>query len=300
MAKPGIEIIYQNNEIVVINKPSGVSVTADRSGDAELVDILGEQVGPQEASRLRLVHRLDKDTSGAMILAKNTQTQSRLSSYFEKKLIRKTYLALVTGAVPGREGTIDAPLAHCRAKAQLMCVDRKKGKEAVTQWRLLADFGAAALLSVNPVTGRTHQVRVHLAGIGTPLAIDRLYGSSQPLFLSDFKPDYRLGKGQAERPLIERLTLHAYQIELPKPRTTSSVIPAKPVLSRACAESGRSVEGAGIHTCQQPSGFDCFVARLDKKFAACIKMFAKHNPKGFDAFINRNDLTSIMGAERLC
>ena len=285
IAKGQVEIIYQacpraqrrDDDVLVINKPSGISVTKDRSGAVELADILGEQLGQQIRSELRLVHRLDKDTSGVMILAKNAETQSRFSSYFGRRQVKKTYLALVTGAVPGQQGRIDVPLAQSRKKPGLMCIVRKKGKEAVTDWKLLADFGTVALLAVNPVTGRTHQIRVHLPHIGLPLAIDPLYGSSRPLFLSDFKTDYRLAKGQTEKPLIERLTLHAYQLSF------RAQPPAEP-RNLIDSSSNRS---------------DCFIAGLDKKFTATIKMLTKHNPKGLDAFVNPDDFFRIVNTQRL-
>jgi hypothetical protein len=113
------------------------------------------------------------------------------------------------------------------------------------------------------------------------LAIDPLYGADRPLFLSDFKSDYRLSKGQTEKPLIDRLTLHAYQI----------VIPAEPVLSK--------VEGAGIQLNPEPNRPAHFIARLDKKFAATIKMLTRHNPKGLDAFTNTDDFSKILNAQRL-
>jgi len=266
MPKTKIEIIHEDDDILVINKPSGVSVTADRSGEPELVDILAEQLGPQIRSTLRLVHRLDKHTSGVMVLAKNAQTQSAFSSRFEKRLVTKTYLALARGIIPGREGTIDLPLAHSNKKPGLMRVARKKGKEAITNWKLLADFGATALLAVHPLTGRTHQLRVHLPSVGMPLLIDPLYGNHKPFFLSDFKADYRLGKRQIEKPLIERLTLHAYQIQL--------------------------LEFQENHPAS-------FIAALDKKFAAAIKMLTKHNPNGPDAFVNPDDFSKIMNAQEL-
>jgi 23S rRNA pseudouridine1911/1915/1917 synthase len=286
MPKMKIEVIHKDDDIIVINKPSGVSVTADRSGQPQLVDILAEQLGPQIRSELRLVHRLDKHTSGVMILALNPQAQSAFSSYFERKLVKKTYLALVTGVVRGQEGTIDMPLAQNRKKPALMCINRKKGKEAITEWKLLADFGTIALLAVSPLTGRTHQIRVHLPSIRLPLLIDPLYGNPKPFFLSDFKTDYRLGKGRTENPLIERLTLHAYQLELPK---LSSVIPAHSVIPAQ----------AGIHVNTEPSRPDCFIAALDKKFAATIKMLTKHNPKGIDALLNPDDFSKIINAQRL-
>jgi RluA family pseudouridine synthase len=266
MASTEIQILYHDDNILVINKPTAVSVTADRTGQAELTDILSEQLGAQLCSRLRLVHRLDKHTSGVMILAKNAPSQSILSSHFENRLVEKTYLALVTGIVCGRRGMVDVPLAHSRKKPQLMCIDRKKGKEALTEWKLVADFGTIAMLAVRPLTGRTHQIRVHLPSIGLPLAIDPLYGNSKPLFLSDFKPDYQLGKDRTEKPLMTRLTLHAYQIEFPKPLGN---VP------------------------------QYFVAALDKKFAATVKLLAKHNPKGPNAFANPDDFGNIINTQRL-
>ena len=266
MSKTKIEMIYADDDIIVINKPSGVSVTKDRTGAPQLVDILAEQLGPQRSSELRLVHRLDKPTSGVMILAKNKETQSKFSSYFERKLVKKTYLAIVTGVLPRRQGTIDTRLARSRKKPGLMCITRKKGKEAITDWKVLADFGTIALLAVEPLTGRTHQIRVHLPNIGLPLTIDPLYGSSRPLFLSDFKPDYRLGKGKIEKPLIDRLTLHAYQLS--------------------------------IANCKSKIANE-FIAGLDKKFAATIKMLTKHNPKGPDAFTDPDNFSKIINARRL-
>ncbi len=261
-----IEIIYQDNDIIVINKPSGISVTADRSGNAELVEILSDQLGQTQAKQLRLTHRIDKQTSGVMLLAKNTPAQSQFSSYFEKRLMTKTYLAIVTGIVSKTEGIIKLPLAQSAKDFQKMRVYTKRGKEALTEWRLLADFSTIALLAVYPITIRTHQIRVHLPAAKMPLAIDPLYGTSEPLYLSSFKAKYRLGKGQIEKSLIDRLTLHAYQLELPKPQT------------------------------DRP---DCFVAPLDKKFAAAIKMLNKYNPRGSEAFTDTETFSRIITAKPL-
>ena len=264
-ARQEIDIIYQDDDVLVVNKPSGVSVTKDRSGSAKLTDILGEQLG-EEGSELRLVHRLDKATSGVMILAKNIDAQTRFTNYFRNRLVKKTYLVLVTGVVSGLQGRIDSPIAPNPKKPSLMCIGRKKGKEAVTIWRLLADFGGVALLAVSPITGRTHQIRVHLPHIGLPLAIDPYYGSRRPLFLSDFKADYRLAQDQREKPLIERLTLHSYQIQF---------------LNR------------------EKDYPEIFIAGLDKKFTATIKMLNKHNPKGPNAFLNPDDFCRIVSSQRL-
>ena len=260
MAKTKNDIIYQDDSIIVINKPSGVSVTKDRSGADDIVKLLKADFARDQ---LRLIHRLDKLTSGVMVLARTAEAQSSIAGMFAKRQVKKTYLALVNGAVMQDKGRINAPLAHDRKNPKLMRIDPRKGKPAITDWRLLADFGPAAFLAVNPVTGRTHQIRIHFASRSMPLAIDPLYGGTRPILLSDFKPNYARKKEQQEKPLMERMTLHAYQLELPLENGQMSV----------------------------------FTAPLDKKFAATIKMLTKHNPKGKDAFLDRQDLENIIKAK---
>lgn len=261
-----IQVIYQDDNILVVNKPSGVSVTKDRSGDVQLTDLLAKQMDFEVVDSLRLVHRLDKLTSGVLILAKNLETQSVISSSFEKQFVKKTYLAIVTGLAASDHGHINARITDCSKEPGKMCLTRKRGKKACTNWKLLADFGTASLLAVSPVTGRTHQIRVHLPSISMPLTIDPLYGSDRGIYLSDFKSNYRLGKGQTEQPLMDRLTLHAYQVTL--------IIPPN----------------------NEPQ---TFVAPLDKKFCTTIKMFTKHNPKGLDAFTDKQNFEKIINAESL-
>jgi len=264
MPKKPIPIIYSDDKLLVINKPTGIP--ASRTGSEQLIDILSGQLGTRESDKLQFIHRIDKDASGIMLLAKTKEAQAILSQYFEQGLIRKTYLGLVAGFVQDEQGTIDAPLAQCKRDYQLMRIDRKRGKKAVTDYKVLANFGAVSLLAIYPRSERTHQIRVHLSSIGLGLAIDPLYSSNQPLMLSSFKPGYRFGKDKKESPLIDRLTLHSYQLELPATER-----------DRPC----------------------CFVAGLDKKFAAVIKMLNKHNPNGPDAFTNTGDFENIISAGRL-
>jgi 23S rRNA pseudouridine955/2504/2580 synthase/23S rRNA pseudouridine1911/1915/1917 synthase len=275
MAKAKIEIIYDDNDIFIINKPAGMSVTNDRTGASQLIDILAQQLPAEMVNHLQLVHRLDKQTSGVMILAKTPQAQSEYSGYFARRLVRKIYLAIVTGFPPADRGRIEARLTpDGRIPGQMRITD-KKGKEALTEWKLLASFNSTHLLAVLPVTGRTHQIRLHLPSIGLPLAVDPLYGSSRPLLLSDFKQNYNLGKYQEEKPLLDRLSLHAYQLEF----------------------TGADDDSASW--LQQSHPPDYFIAGLDKKFKACIKMLTKHNPLGKNAFINPDDFKKIINTERL-
>ncbi len=276
-----IEIFYQDKDIIVLSKPSGVSVTRDRTGSPQLLDVLKHQINAEDISRLRLVHRLDKDTSGLFLLARNKQTQTIYCRMFEDKQILKTYLAIVRGPVTQTSGTIDLPLIPNRHQPNRMCIAKRKGKKAVTEWKLLADFGRLKLLAVHPLSGRTHQIRVHLSAVGLPLAIDPFYSTSRPLYLSEFKADYRLGKGKEEKPLIERLTLHAYQL----------VIPAQPALSEPVLSNIEGVEGARIQS-------RIFVAPLDKKFAATLKMLTRHNPKGDKAWENIDYYNAIIAAKK--
>jgi len=279
--------------------------------------MLGEQLGEQIRSKLRLVHRLDKATSGVMILAKNIETQTRFTGYFKSRHVKKTYLALVTGVVPGRQGRIDMPLAQSPKKPSLMCIARNKGKESVTNWKLLADFGAVALLAVSPITGRTHQIRVHLPHVGLPLAIDPLYGSSRPLFLSDFKTDYQLARDQTEKPLIERLTLHAYQLSFRAEHNTTPSFRAEHNTTPSFQAEHNTTPSFQAEHNTTPSfraepkaesrnlidnsfnGPEVFIAGLDKKFTATVKMLTKHNPKGADAFVNPDDFSRLINTRKL-
>ena len=262
--KNKIEIIYQDDDLLVVNKPSGISVTRDRSGAQDLIPALQNQIG--EEVELRLIHRLDKDTSGVMAIARNIETQSLYSSCFEKRLVKKTYLALVNGMVIKEHATIRTALSQGHKNENLMRVNPRKGKPALTEYSLLADFGMLSLLAVRPLTGRTHQIRIHLSSVHLPLAIDPIYGSCKPIILSDFKAGYRVRRGREENPLIERLTLHAYQLQLPQ------------------------VEGRDSMT---------FIAGLDKKFKGAIKMLTKHNINGEEAFLEADNFKHIINAEPL-
>lgn len=262
--KNKIELIYEDQHIIAVNKPSGVSVTKDRSGLADISEILEKQLKPEEP--LRLIHRLDKGTSGVMVIAKTAQAQSLFSSGFEKRLYKKTYLALVSGYVGSNAGRINAPLAKSLRDARQMCISSKRGKEAITDFKLLAEFGMVSLVAAMPVTGRTHQIRVHFVNRNMPLAIDPLYGSKNPILLSDYKAGYGVTRGKSENPLIERLTLHAYQLELPETELT------KPLT---------------------------IIAPLDRKFGAAVKMLTKHNPNGTEAFLDYANFEAIISGKAI-
>ena len=202
-------IITETEDWVAINKPSGLLSIPDREGkDISLKKLLQEKY-----HNIFTVHRLDRDTSGLIIFAKNEKAHQYLSMAFEERKTEKIYLGLVLGSFIEKKGTIDAPIAEHPAKNGLMVVHRK-GKESKTDYEVLEDFGMYSWVRFQIYTGRTHQIRVHAKNIGHPIVCDQLYGDGQPILLSSLKhKKFKLSKNEEEeRPLLNRLGLHAFQL----------------------------------------------------------------------------------------
>ncbi|HNV68135.1 MAG TPA: RluA family pseudouridine synthase [Candidatus Ozemobacteraceae bacterium] len=203
-----LEIVFTDEDFVVVNKPSGLLSIPDRFRKhlLNLHDLLS-----QRFAKVHPVNRLDRDTSGLVVFARNSEANVDLSDRFARQEIQKTYLALVKGEMPNDEGVIDAPIGEHPDQPGLMKIDRKTGKPAVTEYRVVERFKGLTLIEAKPRTGRQHQIRVHLAHIGFPLAVDSDYGGAGSILLSAFKKSYKPGK-EGESPLIGRLSLHSWKL----------------------------------------------------------------------------------------
>ena len=208
MSKQLFQIIFENDDYVAINKPAGLLTIPDRTqSERSLKDILIEKYGS-----IFTVHRLDKDTSGLVIFAKNETAHKYFSNLFEERKIEKYYLGIVHGCPANLSGIIDAPIAEHGTQKGLMTVNRN-GKPSTTSYEVLDANSHYSLVSFQLHTGRTHQIRVHAKNIGHPLACDDLYGDGKPVLLSSIKKKFKLSKhDEEERPMISRLALHSYKL----------------------------------------------------------------------------------------
>ncbi|MDP6850728.1 MAG: RluA family pseudouridine synthase, partial [Planctomycetota bacterium] len=169
------------------------------------------------ASRPRALHRLDLGTSGVLLYALSLEGEQHYRALFDQRKVEKVYHAIVLGEVHNA-GVIDSPLApDPRQGGRMRIVQSPAGKESITEYAPVKIFRGFTLLECRPRTGRTHQIRVHMASIGHPLIVDPRYGGRDRILLSELKPGYKPKKGQAERPLLERLSLHAKRVEIVSP-----------------------------------------------------------------------------------
>jgi 23S rRNA pseudouridine1911/1915/1917 synthase len=213
-----LEIVFENEDLLVVNKPAGMVVhpSAGHSTGTLVHAALAhapEMEGVGGELRPGVVHRLDKDTSGLILLAKNDRTHRWLQDQFRQHKVQKTYLALVDGRPPTPTGRIEAPIGRdVRERRKMAVVTPRKGRQAISEYTTLEAFTAHTLLEIHPITGRTHQIRLHLAFLGCPVAGDTVYG-----------------KRHSSIP-IERHFLHAARLQLrlqgeTEPRTFEAPLP---------------------------------------------------------------------------
>lgn len=166
-----MDVLYEDDDIVAIDKPEGLAAVPQRRPDGQS---LFERLSARRAERLYIVHRIDRETSGVIVFARNARTHRRLNEQFEKRIVSKTYLALVHGVIADDQGEIDRPLRQFGSGR--VAVDPERGKLSTTEFRVLQRLGAFTLVEAYPQTGRRHQIRVHFYSIGHPLVGDPLYG----------------------------------------------------------------------------------------------------------------------------
>ena len=205
-----LPVVYEDEHVLVINKPSGVLTHAK----GELLDeftaadfVKSRMTEPEEGNRPGIVHRLDRDTSGILIAAKDSSTKHLLQKQFQDRKAHKTYLAVVSGVPKQLKATIDLPIERDPKKPSIHRVG-PNGKQATTAYEVIGSNDRMSVIRLKPVTGRTHQLRVHMAYIGTPIVGDKLYGSSK-------SP-------------IDRLCLHAESLEITIPPSRREQFYAKP------------------------------------------------------------------------
>ncbi len=210
-------IIVETADWVAINKPAGLLSIPDRKGtEISLKVLLKEKYG-----NIFTVHRLDKETSGLIVFAKNEIAHKHLSKQFEERETKKIYQGLVLGTLPEKAGSINAPISEHPSLNGTMIINRKarpdsrvgRGKESLTDFEVLQDFTIYSLVQFRIHTGRTHQIRVHMKDIGHPIVCDPVYGDGNPIRVSSLKSKFKLSRdAEEERPILGRLALHSFQL----------------------------------------------------------------------------------------
>lgn len=207
-------ILFEDDYILAIDKPSGILSIPDRNQSEE--DVFSYL--KKNHATLRLVHRIDRETSGVLIFAKSEEAQRILSLQFEHHTIEKRYIALVSKAPVEEDGLIDNFIdENPNQKGTYRVAYKDKGKRAITCFRVLERFKRHSLLEFDIKTGRTHQIRVHAQFLGCPLAFDPIYNLDNGILLSKLKKNYK-GK-EDERSIIQRLSLHAHSLAFEHPYT---------------------------------------------------------------------------------
>lgn len=216
-----LEIIFEDKNILVINKPAGMVVHPDKTGHLRGTVVnaalhhIKDLGGIGGSLRPGIVHRLDKDTSGALVIAKNDKTHKKLSNSFHDRKVEKKYLALVYGTPKTKTGSIIASIKRSTKDRKKMGID-ETGKEAFSSFKLIHSYGAYALLEVSIKTGRTHQIRVHMASIGHPIIGDDKYGNKK--LNDEFEKKYGL-KRQFLHSSVLKINGKKFTAELPQDLT---------------------------------------------------------------------------------
>ena len=211
-------IVFEDEDFILVNKPPFLSTLEDRN---EKINLL--RLARAYAPDAQVCHRLDKDTSGVLAIAKNPVAYRHLSMQFEKRQVTKLYHAVVDGIHQFNEREVDQPIL--KQPDGMAKISKREGRPAVTYFTSIRSFRHHTLVACKPITGRMHQIRLHISHLGAPITGDELYGG-KPFFLSQVKRKFNLKKETEEEPLIKRMALHAFSLTFNDLSESSRIVEA--------------------------------------------------------------------------